>query len=62
MANKQFENMCSYLAAFYCYEAGQSIKEIAESAGVSESTVRRWLNKQIPAEMLERARLARKKK
>lgn len=60
--NKKFEKMCSYLAAYNCYRAGQNIAEIAASAQVSESTVRRWLNKHIPAELLIQAKCERNAK
>lgn len=38
-----FENMCKMLAAKNCYESGQSIDEIAASAGKSPAVIRRWL-------------------
>jgi predicted transcriptional regulator len=38
-----FQKMCARLAAIRCREAGQSVKEIAISAGKSETTIRRWL-------------------
>jgi len=38
-----FKRMCALLAAKRCYEAGQSVRQIAKSAGKSPSTIRRWL-------------------
>ena len=38
-----FQKMCTLLAAKQCYEAGQSVAQIAASAKVSAATVRRWL-------------------
>jgi len=38
-----YTNMIKCLAAINCYNAGQSVAEIAKSAKVSETTVRRWL-------------------
>jgi len=36
-------NHYSILAARRCYNAGQTVKQIAESAGKSPATIRRWL-------------------
>lgn len=38
-----FKRMCSMLAARHCYEAGLRVEDIAASAKVSTSTIRRWL-------------------
>lgn len=38
-----YQHICKLLAAKHCYEKGQTVKEIAKSAKVSESTVRKWL-------------------
>lgn len=40
-----YVRMIQYLAARSCYDAGQSIQEIAASANKSPSTIRRWLKK-----------------
>ena len=37
------QRICTLLAARRCYNAGQSVKEIAKSAGKSVSTIYRWL-------------------
>jgi len=38
-----FEQVCNFAAARRCYEAGQSVAEIAKSAKKSETTIYRWL-------------------
>jgi transposase len=39
----KFQDICNILAARRCRNAGQSVKQIAASAKVSESTIRQWL-------------------
>lgn len=39
----RFKRVCELLAARRCYEAGQSPRRIAGSAGVHVSTIYRWL-------------------
>ena len=38
-----FTKLCSMLAARRCYNSGQTVAQIAKSAGKSEATIRRWL-------------------
>ena len=38
-----FYHICELLAARQCYNAGQSVKEIARSAKKTPSTIYRWL-------------------
>lgn len=38
-----FEAICKQLAAKQCRDAGMTVKQIAEQAKVSQSTVRKWL-------------------
>ena len=40
---RRFERMCALLAARRCFNAGQTIDQIAKSAKRSKSTIRRWL-------------------
>ena len=40
-----FKKICAMLAARRCYEAGQSVAEIAKSAGRSKVVICRWLKK-----------------
>lgn len=39
----KFEHICKLAAARRCYASGQSVKDIAKSAGVTTATVYRWL-------------------
>lgn len=39
----KYQRICALLAARNCFDAGQTIKEIAASAKKSPSTIRRWL-------------------
>jgi len=39
----KYQRICALLAARNCYNAGQSVKEIAASAKKSISTIYRWL-------------------
>ncbi len=38
-----FTKLCSMLAARRCYNSGQTVAQIAKSAGKSEAIIRRWL-------------------
>jgi hypothetical protein len=38
-----FQRICTLLAARRCYDAGQSVSDIATSAKRCPATVRRWL-------------------
>lgn len=40
---KNFERICALAAARQCYEAGQSVEQIAKSAERSTPTIRKWL-------------------
>ena len=40
---KEYIKLCNIIAARRCRNAGQSVKEIAKSAGVLPSMVYRWL-------------------
>ena len=42
-ARLTFDHICSVAAARRCYDAGQSVAEIAKAAKKSESTIRKWL-------------------
>jgi len=42
-AKSRFEHMVNQWVAFRCREDGQSYERIAASAGVSVSTVKRWV-------------------
>ena len=44
----KFADVCKYLAARRCHDSGQTIKNISLSAGVSVSTVRRWIKIATP--------------
>ena len=44
----KFADICKYLAARRCHDSGQTIKHLSKSAGVSESTVRRWIKITTP--------------
>ena len=44
----KFADICKYLAARRCHDSGQTIRHISKSAGVSESTVRRWIKITTP--------------
>lgn len=41
--DKKFAKVIDMLAAYRSYQGGQPIKEIAQQAGRSESTIRKWL-------------------
>ena len=38
-----YRRLCQLLAARNCFNAGQTVKDIAASAKRSETTIRRWL-------------------
>lgn len=38
-----YQRLCKLLAARRCHDAGLTVKEIAQQAGVAPSTVRNWL-------------------
>ncbi|MDR3638630.1 MAG: hypothetical protein P4L84_32795 [Isosphaeraceae bacterium] len=40
-----FNDICNILAARRCWNAGQSLTEIARSAKRSKSTIRNWIRK-----------------
>lgn len=39
----KYKQICKLLAARRCFDAGQSVKDIATSAKKSTTTIRRWL-------------------
>lgn len=39
----RYEQICKMLAAKNCKDSGMTVKQIAQQAKVSTSTVRRWL-------------------
>lgn len=39
----KFNRICSMLAARRCFDSGATVAHLAERAGVSASTIRRWL-------------------
>lgn len=41
---KGFERICAIIAAVRCLNAGQTFDEIANSAKVHPSTIRRWVS------------------
>lgn len=45
MAKLKFSDICNTAAALRCRQAGQSNREIAQSAGKSPSAIRRWIKK-----------------
>lgn len=40
---KEFSKFCAISAARLCFDSGQSVKNIANSAKKSERTIYRWL-------------------
>jgi len=45
MAKLKFSDICKTAAAVNCRQAGQTNKAIAQSAGKSPGTIKRWINK-----------------
>jgi hypothetical protein len=43
MKANTFESVCSAMAARNCWESGQSLTEIAKSAGVTVGKVKKWI-------------------
>ena len=43
MSQPTFKQICATAAAVRCLNAGQTLKQIAQSAQVSPATIQRWL-------------------